>query len=254
MHSSRRALLGLLATLTLPLAAQGASQENGFYLGATLGAGKGKSEAKAALSGSWSTETASLRSDVVNAWSKDLDGTGVLAGIQAGYRQTLSNNIVLGVELNLDTLSAKKSLATGPVATPSFPTLTYALDTTVELKQPMSLEAKVGYQSGPHMPFLTLGFVRAKAEASNQIISNGGYRKAGNGSENVSGFQWGIGYEFRFNQQWSGNAAFTTASLGDFKYDTAYLPGSAFTSPAYGETFTHKMSLTTFRVGVNYHF
>jgi outer membrane immunogenic protein len=156
--------------------------------------------------------------------------------------------------LNIDTLNAKKSLATGPVATPSAPAVTYALDTTVELKQAMSLEAKLGYATGAHTPFISLGFVSAKAEATQQIISNGGYKKAGAGSKNLSGFQWGVGYDFRFNRQWSGNAAFTSAKLGDLQYDTTYLPGSTFTSPAYGEAFTHKMTLTTFKVAVNYHF
>lgn len=254
MKFSHCTLMGLIASLALPALAQGADKDRGFYLGATLGAGKAKSEARVALSGAWAAESASLQSDVTRAWGKDLDSTSLLGGIQGGYRYAFDNGFVLGAELNLDFLSAKKDLATGDVPTPSFPTLTYALTTSMELKQPLSLEAKIGYQSGPHMPFLTLGFVRAKAEATQQIISNGNYRKAGAGSENLSGFQWGVGYEFRFNQQWSGNAAFTSANLGDFHYDTAYLPGSAFTTPAYGETFTHKMTLSTFRVAVNYHF
>jgi opacity protein-like surface antigen len=132
------------------------------------------------------------------------------------------------------------------------PALTYALDSRVAIKHAIALEAKFGYSFGAHVPFLTLGFVNAKAEASNQIISNGNYRKAGQASENVSGFQWGVGYEFRFNRNWSGNAAFTSASLGDLKYDTGFLAGSAF--PGYGETFTHKLTLTSFRVAVNYQF
>lgn len=250
MQFTRTALLGILATLTLPALAQ----DSGFYLGATLGSGKVKSEASVALTGQWSTESAALRSDVTSAWSKDLDKTGTLAGIQVGYRETLGGGFVIGGELNLDTLSAKKDLATGPVATPTFPALSYDLTTSVELKQPMSLDLKVGYAFGPHMPFLSLGYLRAKAEASQMIISNGSYKKSGAGSENVGGFQWGLGYEFRFNRQWSGNAAFTSANLGDFHYSTTYLPGSAFTSPVYGETFTHKMSLTAFRLAVNYHF
>lgn len=250
MPSSRTALLGLLTTLALPALAQ----ESGFYLGATLGAGKAKSEASVALTGQWAVETAAFRSDVTTAWSKDLDKTGVLAGIQVGYREAFPGGFVLIGELNLDTLSGKKDLATGPVATPSAPTVTYDLTTSVELKHPMSFEVKVGYANGPHMPFLSLGYARAKAEASQTILSNGGYRKAGTGSASVGGFQWGLGYEFRFNRQWSGNAAFTSANLGDVRYDTVYLPGSTFTSPAYGETFTHKMSLTAFRLAVNYHF
>jgi outer membrane immunogenic protein len=250
MNFTTRTILGLLAATALPALAQ----DSGFYLGATLGSGKAKSEASVALTGNWSVENAFFRNDVTTAWSKDLDKTSALVGIQAGYRQSFSSGFVIGGELNLSSFSAKKELATGPVPVPSSPLRTYALTTSVELKQPMSFDVKLGYANGPHMPFISLGYARAKAEAAQKIISNGGYMKAGTGSENLGGFQWGVGYEFQFNKQWSGNAAFTSANLGDFHYDTAYLPGSNFTSPAYGETFTHKMSLTTFKVAVNYHF
>ncbi|HJW32375.1 MAG TPA: outer membrane beta-barrel protein [Holophagaceae bacterium] len=250
MPLSRNLLCGTLAALTLPALAQ----DSGFYLGATLGAGKAKSEASVALTGQWSAESAAFRSDVTSAWSKDLDKTSTLVGIQAGYRHAFNSGVVIGGELSLASFSAKKDLATGPVPTPSAPSVTYDLTTAVELKQPMSFDVKLGYASGPHLPFISLGYARAKAEAAQMILSNGGYMKAGTGSETVGGFQWGVGYEFRFNKQWSGNAAFTSANLGDFHYDTVYLPGSSFTSPAYGETFTHKMSLTTIKVAVNYHF
>ncbi len=250
MHLNRPILCGFLAAFTFPALAQ----DSGFYLGATLGSGKAKSEASVALTGNWSGESAAFRNDVTTAWSKDLDKTSAIVGIQAGYRQAFSSGFVIGGELNLSSFSAKKDLATGPVPTPSAPAVTYDLTTAVELKQPMSFDVKLGYANGPHMPFISLGYARAKAEAAQMILSNGGYMKAGTGSKNVGGFQWGVGYEFKFNKQWSGNAAFTSANLGDFHYDTAYLPGSTFTSPAYGETFTHKMSLTAFKVAVNYHF
>jgi outer membrane immunogenic protein len=250
MRTHRTFICGFLAALTLPALAQ----DSGFYLGATLGAGKAKSEASVALTGAWSTESAAFRNDVTTAWSKDLDKTSTLVGIQAGYRHAFPGGFVLGGELSLSSFSAKKDLATGPVPTPSTPAVTYDLTTAMELKQPMSFDVKLGYASGPHMPFISLGYARAKAEGAQMILSNGGYMKAGTGSGNVGGFQWGVGYEFKFDKQWSVNAAFTSANLGDFRYDTVYLPGSTFTSPAYGETFTHKMSLTTAKVAVNYHF
>lgn len=252
MNPISRTVLTLVGAAALAAHAQ--ESPSGFYLGGALGAAKAKSEATVALSGSWTSESSALRSHVVSAWGKTLEKTGVLFGLQGGYRHALGSGWTLDTELTLALMSGKEELATGPVVVPSTPSLNYALTTSVAVKHALSLDAKIGYQVGAHMPFLTLGYTSAKTEATQQIISNGNYRKAGSASSYKGGFQWGVGYGFQFNRQWSGSAAVTTAKLGDLTYDTTYLPGSAFTSPAYGEAFTHKLNLTTFKVAVNYHF
>lgn len=251
---NHRTLTLAALTLALPAIATAQSATAGFYAGGSLGAAMAKSESTVAIGGAWASESAGLQRDVVQMWSKDLDTTGFEGTAHIGYRHPLPHNLVLAGELSLGYLSAKEDLSTGQVPTASFPALTYALDTKVEVSTPIALTAKLGYAIDRHLPYLTLGYAQAKVEVSDQIISNGNYRKLATGSERRGGFLWGLGYELTLNPAWSLYGEFTSVNLGDYEVQSAYLPGSAFTSPAYTETFTHKVTLNTLRVGANYRF
>jgi len=230
------------------------SQPAGFYAGGSLGATRAKSESTVALGGGWASESSALRNDLRETWAKDLDANGFEGTLHVGYRHRLPQNFVLSGELSLGILSAKDSLSTGQVPTDPFPSLTYALDTEVKVSTPIALTAKLGYAIDRHLPYLTLGYAQAKVEASNQVISNGDYRKLASASERKGGFQWGLGYEYTLDAKWSLYGEFTSVRLGDLDVPSVYLPGSTFTSPAYTETFTHKVTLNTLRVGANYRF
>lgn len=244
----------LAAALAPPAQAQSGSEGPGFYVGAALGAGWSKSEGQAILGGQWSIESATLRDHVVSQWSRDLKGNGFLGGLQIGYQHPVGERVTLGIELDLGFLKAEETLATGDVAVPSIPSLTYAFDHRAGLKQPVSIQGRIGFRFDRHQPYLTLGFARAKAEASSRILSSGNYRKLGTTSENLDGFRWGVGYAYRIDRDWSAFAEFSSADLGSLRYGTGYLPGSAFTSPAYTETFEQDFSLATLRLGATYRF
>lgn len=254
MHRSFLAPFTLAAALALPIQAQSSPEGSGFYIGAALGAGWSKSEGQVVLGGQWSSESATLQDHVVSQWSRELKGNGFLGGLQIGYQHPAGDRVMLGIELDLGFLKAEETLATGDVAVPSIPSLTYAFDHRAELKQPMSIQGRIGFLFDRHQPYLTLGYTRAKAETSAQIISNGNYRKLGAASENLDGFRWGVGYAYRIDQAWSAFAEFSMADLGSLRYGTGYLPGSSFTSPAYLETFEQDFSLTTLRIGATYRF
>lgn len=254
MHHSRFAPLALAAILVLPVQAQNAPERAGFYAGFALGAGWSKSEGRVALGGQWSIESTGLQDHLASQFSRDLKGNGFLGGLQIGYQHPAGDRVMLGVELDLGFLKAEETLATGDVPVPSTPSLTYAFDHQAELKQPVTIQGRIGFLFDRHQPYLTLGYTRAKAETSARIISSGNYRKLGTASENLDGFRWGVGYAYRIDRAWSAFAEFSSANLGSLRYDTEYLPGSTFTSPAYTETFEQEFSLTALRIGATYRF
>lgn len=254
MHRSILAPCILATALALPAQAQTSPEGPGFYVGAALGAGWSKSEGQVTLGGQWASEGTPLQDHVVSQWSRELKGNGFLGSLQVGYQHPVGERVVLGIELDLGFLKAEETMATGDVPVPSTPSLTYAFDHRAELKQPMSLQGRIGLRFDRHQPYLTLGFARAKAEASALILSSGSYRKLGSASENLNGFRWGLGYAYRIDRAWSAFAEFSSTDLGSLRYTTDYLPGSAFTDPAYVETFEQDFSLTALRIGATYRF
>lgn len=237
---------------TTAMAAEGGW--TGWYVGANAGRGNGESEARVALGGQWSIESQALRDHVVSFWSTDLDPGGSAYGLQFGYNHAFDGGFVLGAELDYSQLNIDDSRSTAQVPTPPFPTLSYAVDNDVEANNMATLRGKIGYAADRHLFYLTGGFAQVDVDASAQILSNGGYSKLGTHSERLDGSQWGAGYEFDFGNQWSARIEYLRTNLDDLRYDTVYLPGSTFVTPAYTETFTQDLDFDTVRVGVNYRF
>lgn len=226
----------------------------GWHVGGTVGHSRGESDARVALGGQWSTESAALQSTVVNQWSTQLDPSGNNYGIQFGYDHEFDGGFLVGGELDYSKYSADDKHQTGPIPTVPFPSLSYATGNSAEINHSTALRVKLGYGTDRHLIYLSGGWVRADADFSAEILSNGNYSKLGTSSESLSGTQIGLGYAFDFENNWSLRMEYMRNNLDDGKFDTAYRPGSSFVTPPYNETFTQDLDFDTFRVGIDYRF
>ena len=143
---------------------------------------------------------------------------------------------------------------TGPQPAPSAPTLSYDFANTIELDDKWSLRARFGYASGRHLFYLTGGVAQVEADAVATVESNGNYLKRGVASETLDATEIGAGYEYDFGNQWSLRAEYLRTDADDFSYDTAYVAGSSFVTPAYTETFRQSLEFDSFRIGLSYRF
>ena len=248
--------LSLLSLLCLasPAAVAANGDWTGWHVGGHAGHASGDSRANVALGGEWSIETQALRDDVSAGWSTDLEPDGSAFGLLFGYDHQFANGFVLGAELDYASLDISDSRDTGLQPTPSAPTLSYDFANTIELDDKWSLRARFGYASGRHLFFASAGWVQVDATASASVASNGGYLKLGRQSGTLDGFEWGLGYAFDFGNQWSLRGEYLMTDLDDLRYDTDYLPGSTFTSPAYLESVRQDVDFDTFRISLDYRF
>lgn len=246
-------LIALLC-LASPAAMAANGDWTGWHVGGHAGHASGDSRADVSLGGEWSIETQALRDDVSAGWSTDLGPDGSAFGLQFGYDHQFANGFVLGAELDYASLDISDSRATGPQPAPSAPALSYDYANTIELDDKWSLRARFGYASGRHLFFASAGWVQVDASASASVASNGGYLKLGRQSGTLDGFEWGLGYAFDFGNQWSLRGEYLVTNLDDLRYDTDYLPGSTFTSPAYLESVRQDVDFDTFRISLDYRF
>ncbi len=244
----------LIAASLLSTTAMAADGWTGWHVGGHAGQSSGESDARVALSGQWSIEGQALRDHVTSAWSTDLDPDGTSYGLQFGYDHEFDGGFLIGGELDYSKIGADDSRSTAQVPTTPFPSLSYAVGNSVEINNTAALRLKVGYGTDRHLVYLTGGWVRADADASAEILSNGNYSKIGTASESLSGTQFGLGYAFDFENNWSMRVEYMRNNLDDMTYDTVYRPGSTFVTPAYNETFTQDADFDTFRVGIDYRF
>ncbi|TXH72997.1 MAG: porin family protein [Lysobacteraceae bacterium] len=243
-----------LAASLLSTGAMAADGWTGWHVGGTLGHNSGESDARVALGGQWSTETAALQNEVVNLWSTELEPSGNSYGIQFGYDHEFDGGFLLGAELDYSKLSADDGRLTGQIPTTPFPSLSYSVGNSVDINNTAALRARIGYGMDRHLVYLAAGWVRADADVSAEILSNGNYSKLGTASESLDGTQYGLGYAFDFDTHWSMRVEYLRNNLDDMKFTTAYRPGSSFQTPPYTETFTQDLDFDTIRVGVDYRF
>lgn len=244
-------LAGLLA-----LAGNAAAQDGwtGWYVGGNVGHANGDSRATGTLGGQWSVETAGLRTEVVTGLSRDLEPSGTEYGLQFGYNHQFANGFVLGGEFDYSKLNADDEHATGLTPTAAFPALSYDFTHAIETNDQLALRAKFGYAANRHLFYATAGWTQVDVDVAGGMTSNGGYKKSGSASKTLGGSQWGAGYEFDFGNRWSLRAEYLRTNLDDIAFNTDYLAGSTFVSPAYNETIRRDVDLDSFRIGVNYRF
>ncbi len=252
-----RKIISAILFVALSGAAGAASaQDNwtGWYVGGHLGHANADASTSATLGGAWSSESSALRGEVVAGLSHDLSPSGAAYGLHGGYNHQFANGFVLGVELGYSELNADEATSTGLQPTTAFPSLQYDYLHAIELNNQTTLRTRLGYASDRHLFYVSGGWTQVDVDASTGMLSNGGYKKLGAASKRASGTQWGVGYEYDFGNRWSLRGEYLRTNTGSVRYDTDYLPGSTFTSPAYSESIKQELDFDTFQLGVSYRF
>lgn len=149
----------------------------GFYIGANAGYGWGSGEGAADVLG--------------------LNPDGFIGGGQIGYNIQLDNNIVLGVEADIQGSSLK--------------------DTAFGVEQKMdyfgTVRARVGYAFDHIMPYVTGGWAWGHNEVTNDLTGS-----SANGT--LSGWTVGGGVEYAFTNNWTVKAEYLYMDLGEDYYDS----------------------------------
>lgn len=245
----------LLAAAAVLTAGSASAQEwTGFYVGANVSNSSGESSSDVATGGQWSTENATLRSGFEDLLSASLDPEGTGFGVQAGYNWTVTDHVVLGVEGSYAQLGVDDDRAPGQTATPFGPTPTYAPVNSIEAEGQFNLRGSLGYDFSPVLAYVTVGYSSVDATAVTEVLGSNGYSKAGESSDWVQGFSYGVGAAIRFGGPWSARLEYSHTEYDDMTYDTAYRAGSTFVTPAYTETVTQSLELDTIQFGINFHF
>lgn len=244
-------------TLALALVVAGpasAADWTGWYIGGHVGYADGDADNSATLGGAWASESQGLRNEVTAGLSADLKPSGAAYGLHVGYDHGFANGLLLGGELEYSTLDLDETRVDGPRATATFPSLSYTYAQGVEIDNSLALRGKIGYAGASNAIYAILGTARVDVDTAAGIGSNGGYAKAGGASGSETAAVYGLGYAYDFGNDWTLRAELTRTDLGEVKFQTGYLPGSTFVSPAYTESFKQDISFDTLRVGVSYRF
>ncbi|PWE16862.1 hypothetical protein DDZ18_11780 [Marinicauda salina] len=243
----------LIAAFALTTGTASAQDWSGFYLGGNVSTSSGESEADVVTGGQWSIEGA-LRPAFEDLMSTTLDPEGTGFGVQGGYLHEYPSQVVIGAELGYSYLDVDDARMLPQTATSFGPSPTYAPVNTIEAEGQFNIRGSLGYDFNPLLAYLTLGYSTADATATTEVLSSGGYSKAGEESGWVHGLSYGAGAAIRLGNAWSIRLEYARTEYEDMVYDTEYRAGSTFTSPEYTETITQTLELDTFQLGVNFHF
>lgn len=188
----------------------------GFYIGGNVGYG-------------WGNNTFDYTPFALPTWSYDLGGAnGVFGGLQAGFNYQFANNVVVGLEADLEfaNMGSSAILATGPLAAT---VVSHSLDTFGTIR------GRVGYAFDRFLPYFTGG--AAWANTSN----NGSF--GWSSSSTNWGWTVGGGLEYAVTNNWTVKAEYLYLDFDGQNY--------AFPN---GDQISTGYNMSTLKAGVNYKF
>ncbi|WP_051356968.1 outer membrane protein [Azorhizobium doebereinerae] len=196
----------------------------GFYIGANAGFGGDKYEY--AFGGVASP---------LGLGSASADSSGFFAGGQAGYNYQFANNIVLGLETDIQWSGIEGDVT---LTTPG---------ATTNLKSSLdyfgTVRGRLGYAFDRFLPYVTGGFAYGESKTSiSQLTPTSLY--SGEGSGVKTGWTVGGGLEYALTNNWTFKTEYLYVDLGDSDY------GSALT----GSTVSVDNKFHTVKAGINYKF
>ncbi|MCA0399677.1 MAG: porin family protein [Proteobacteria bacterium] len=225
----------------------------GFYVGANAGYAFGQQSTRLGLGGAWAAESAALQNDFRTAGGGNLRPGSFIGGIQAGYNRQVGM-MVYGAEVDFNYMDLRKRTAYSLVGAGGFPALTYNYTRSVDTDWLITLRPRIGYAMDRTLLYVTGGLALAQVKDGWSVASNGNYLKAMTNSGVRIGWTVGAGVEHAFTNNWTTKLEYLYTDLGRSSKDSSYLPGSAFTVPAYTEQVKTRLTFHTIRAGVNYKF
>ena len=162
---------------------------SGLYLGGQLGYGKVTSPFLAGFGVAINEELIEEGEDfLIDDYALDGDFTGAVYGVHAGYMYDLGS-IVLGAEIDYDLTSMKQDFA-GTIVPLNNGFEPEDFEGTFEIDSILRLKARVGYDAGAFLPYVTGGVVRAELSVDVAGESD---------SQQIDGDFYGLGVAYKFS-------------------------------------------------------
>ncbi len=210
----------------------------GFYVGADVG-------------GAWANDTVKVYNPGFIPGVRDFvnqNTNGIVGGLFAGYNYQLSNNIVVGVEGDIEATSLKAN--TSAYFDTLGPGLVVGTEQTSENRRWQgSARARLGYAAGNLLFYGTGGWAITGISRTYNWITLPNRTDSFSGTK--SGWTLGAGVEYAFNPNWTARAEYRYTSYGAF---TDILVNSAFGAGPPGNPARHYLTDNTIRVGLAYKF
>lgn len=192
----------------------------GFYIGANVGYGG-------------DSFTYDLTVLTVPVASASLNSSGFFVGGQIGYNYQFSNNVVLGIEADLQwsDISGELGVNIGPIGASVGSSIDYF----------GTIRARLGYAIDRFLPYITGGVAYGKTSTDVSIVLP-------LFSDSATSWGWtiGAGGEFAITNNWTFKAEYLYVDLGSNDLNSIIPP--ALANVSYDSKFH------TFKAGVNYKF
>ncbi|MFG1205053.1 outer membrane protein [Xanthobacter aminoxidans] len=192
----------------------------GFYIGANVGYG----------GDSFNYDVNYFGAPVANA---SLHSSGFFVGGQIGYNYQFANNVVLGVETDLQWSDISGTASASVLALP-----VVSAGSSVDYFG--TIRARLGYAIDRFLPYITGGVAYGKTATNASLLGVPLF------SESSTNWGWtvGAGGEFAITNNWTFKAEYLYVDLGS----------NDLTLPIGGYTVSNDTKFHTFKAGVNYKF
>ena len=198
----------------------------GFYIGANFGFGGGDTEV---------TRFSAL--SALGGASLDLNSSGFFAGGQLGYNYQLANNVVVGLETDLQWSDIEAKYNENWIGGDS---------ASVKLDYFGTIRARLGYAYDRFLPYITGGAAYGKAKFESNSW----------GLPDTSTTRWGwtigAGAEYAITNNWTFKAEYLYVDLGESAVNNSNIWNSAVNLLI--NPIEHDNKYHTIKAGVNYKF
>ncbi|MFG1378311.1 outer membrane protein [Xanthobacter autotrophicus] len=211
----------------------------GFYIGANAGYGGDKFDIN---------ETESYYGYVSPySYSHSTNSSGFFVGGQIGYNYQFANNVVIGLETDLQ-WSNIEGEHTETYSYGGVPYESYTRAATVDYFG--TIRARLGYAFDRFLPYVTGGAAYGKTKLSYSYSEYDYYGSSFSASSTNWGWTVGVGAEYAITNNWTFKTEYLYVDLGSTDYTYSdYCCGGAYTYTGSVDTKFH-----TLKAGVNYKF
>lgn len=184
---------------------------------------------------------------------------GFIGGAQAGYNLQ-SDNVVYGVELDLDSLHIKATRQATATYVTLFPS-SFTVTSSTSTDWLFTARGRVGWAFGDVLAYATGGLAVTDLKSNNAFSDNlTGFPGPGSGAWSASatklGWTAGAGLEWALNRNWSAKVEYLYVKFGSVTASGLIVGTTPFPPPSYGNAINTSVDLTASiaRAGVNYKF